>query len=528
MSRNTDLNVGIAVTQKGAGLKGINKELSHFESGVKRLGRTMAVTFGATAIAAFAKSAISQFAEDQKQVAILTNTLKNEGFGALTGTIQDFITKIQLATGVSDSELRPAFNNMLRATGSYTVAQESLNLAMDVAAGTGKSVGAVTTALSRAYLGNTASLSKLGGGLDKATLKAGDMEQITGELTRMFKGDASAAAGTFAGQMAILNEHIGEGKELIGGALVTALQSATGKEGFGGLNEVIDSTASNVSNLIEGFGTLLGGLDDFKTRNKDSWWSKFFGSFGQQTLPLYPMAPSTGTFANGHTQPGQTTPGASLQYAADDKAARLRLYNENMARLAREKAAREKALQQEKEKRLLTKANLEILKLSNKFDMKRIELNAVLMSNASDSQKASAKAQLDLMDAQDKLKLSLDGSTASALALATAGLKELETKDALVTASNAVNEVFTKVTGSVGAFIGPLELARASLAGLGIPDYQSFRTGERASQNTSNTYSITINAPSGTTPDLVDAVQTAIQQLNRNGSPLAGGSSRGD
>lgn len=525
------IEVPIVTTFKGKGLKQANKELSHFDAGVKKLGRTMAVTFGATAIAAFAKSAISQFADDQKQVAILTNTLKNEGFGALTGQIQDFITKIQLATGVSDTELRPAFNNMLRATGSYTVAQESLNLAMDVAAGTGKSVQTVTQALSRAYLGNTASLSKLGGGLDKATLKAGDLNQITAELTRMFKGDAAAAAGTFAGEMAILNEHISEGKELIGGALVDALQKVSGQEGLGSASTAVDTFSQGIANAVTNVGDLAAKL-------KSLPGGSIFSGLAKNLLigpaaPLYSLlfgdhSKQSDTFANGHTQPGQATPGAQVAANTTDKAARLKLYNDNLARLKKEKDAREKALLQEKQKALLTKTNLEILKLSNKFDLKRIELNAVLMSGASESQKLAAKAQLDLMDAQDKLKVSLDGSTASALALATAGLNELKAKDSLVVATDSATTAFTKVSAVIEGFVGPVAMATASLARLSVPDYQSFRAGERASQPTANTFNITINAPSGTTPDLVDAVQQAVQQLVRNGSPLSGGSSRGD
>ncbi len=61
---------------------------------------------------------------------------------------------------------------------------------MNVSAATGRSLSQVTTALSRAYAGNTTGLSRLGAGLDKALLKAGDMDAIMAELNNKFAGQA--------------------------------------------------------------------------------------------------------------------------------------------------------------------------------------------------------------------------------------------------------------------------------------------------------------------------------------------------
>jgi hypothetical protein len=76
-----------------------------------------------------------------------------------------------------------------------------LQLALDISASTGKDLGSVTSALSKAYLGNNTALSKLGVGISKADLKAKSFQEITAELSKTFAGSATASANTFQGSI---------------------------------------------------------------------------------------------------------------------------------------------------------------------------------------------------------------------------------------------------------------------------------------------------------------------------------------
>jgi hypothetical protein len=67
-----------------------------------------------------------------------------------------------MASAVTDDKLRPALASLLRNTNNLTRAQELANIALDVAAATGKDYEAVALALGKAETGNYNALKKLG------------------------------------------------------------------------------------------------------------------------------------------------------------------------------------------------------------------------------------------------------------------------------------------------------------------------------------------------------------------------------
>jgi hypothetical protein len=95
---------------------------------------------------------------------------------------------------------------------------------MDIAAATGKDLETVSLTLSKAYNGNIGALTKLGIPLDDAIKKSGDFNLVQGELVRLFGGAAKANTETYAGQLAIVTERVGELKESIGVALLPTLK----------------------------------------------------------------------------------------------------------------------------------------------------------------------------------------------------------------------------------------------------------------------------------------------------------------
>jgi len=167
------------------------------------------------------KSAI----EDEAAQAKLATTLKNVAGASdsVVASTEAYILKTSLATGKTDNELRPSLDRLVRSTNDVAEAQRLQSLALDISAGTGKSLEAVSMALSKAYDGNAAGLAKIGVGLSAAELKSMSFDEVTKALSTTFEGQAAVAAETFQGKMDRLNVAINEGKETVGSFVLDAI-----------------------------------------------------------------------------------------------------------------------------------------------------------------------------------------------------------------------------------------------------------------------------------------------------------------
>jgi len=212
-------------------LKTADKDVATFGDKVSEFGKKAGLAFAAAGAAAVAyagklavdgvKAAIEDAAAQTK----LALTLKNVT-GATEAQItatEDYITKTSLAVGITDDELRPSLERFARATGDLTKAQKLQAVAIDVAAGSGKSLETVTNAMAKAAEGQTASLAKLGIGLTAAQLKTMSMDEITAKLADTFENQASAKADTFQGKLTRLQIAFDEGKETVGAFILTAI-----------------------------------------------------------------------------------------------------------------------------------------------------------------------------------------------------------------------------------------------------------------------------------------------------------------
>jgi hypothetical protein len=208
-----------------------SKDVQSFGDKVSDFGKKAGVAFavaGAAAVAYAGKLAVDgvkSAIEDEAAQAKLANTLKNvtNATDAQIKATEDYILQTSLATGVTDEELRPSLDRLTRATKDVDKAQRLQTLALDIAAGSGKSLQQVTEALSKAQEGNLAGLGRLGVGLDKAELKTLSFDQITAKLAGTFENQASKQADTFQGKLARLQVAFDEGKETVGGYILTAI-----------------------------------------------------------------------------------------------------------------------------------------------------------------------------------------------------------------------------------------------------------------------------------------------------------------
>ena len=252
-----NLVVSAVTKYDGKGLAKGKKDISNFDKSVKKLAKTFVGLYSATKLAQFGKSSVKAFLADDKAAKSLARTLENLGLGFKSAGVESYLNALQKQSGVLDDYLRPAYQGLLTVLGSTTLAQDALNVALDVAAGTGQDVTAVSKTLSKAYAGNTTALGKLIPGLNKSVLASKDLEQINTELTRLFGGQAATAAAGYAGQMNFLNVAAAEASETIGKSLVDALILASGSTGMEGLGKKIDSAAGKISKFIDEIGIFI-------------------------------------------------------------------------------------------------------------------------------------------------------------------------------------------------------------------------------------------------------------------------------
>jgi phage-related protein len=247
------------------GVNGASDEVEGFGAKVGKFGKMAGAAFAAAGVAAAAyagkllidgvKSAI----EDEAAQAKLATTLGNVtgATAAQIAAVESQITKTSLLTGLTDDELRPSFERLVRSTKDSEEALKLQQLAIDIAAGSGKSLESVTNALGKGIDGSTASLGKLGIGLTAAQLKTMSMDEITAQLAATFGGQASEKADTFQGKMQRLQVAFSEGKETVGAFVLDAITPMV--SGF--VNNVIPA----VQKLAEELGPKLTPVFQFLT-----------------------------------------------------------------------------------------------------------------------------------------------------------------------------------------------------------------------------------------------------------------------
>lgn len=201
---------------------------SKMDKAVRRAGAAFAALGTAAGYAAIriGKESVQAAIEDEASHVKLAKALRNttSATNSQIASTEKWITSQQLAYGIADTKLRPAYATLARATKDLGQAQSLTTLAMDIAQGTGKDLEAVSLGLAKAYNGNLGALTRLGVPLDANIIKTKDFDAATKVLTETFGGSASAAADTYAGKMARMNESISEAKETLGQAFLPGLQ----------------------------------------------------------------------------------------------------------------------------------------------------------------------------------------------------------------------------------------------------------------------------------------------------------------
>jgi hypothetical protein len=383
------INIGSKLD--GKGFKQAETALTRLNKSGQNVGRTLGLALGGAAILAYAKNAGKAFAEDEKAAASLGRTLQNLNlsFGSNIGTVNGFISRLERQTGVLDDELRPAMDRFLRATGDVAKSQDLLNLSLDIAAGTGRSVTQVSQSLQKAYLGQTQAIGRLGVGLTKAEITSSSFEEITTKLSTLFAGQAVTAAEGYAGSLAKLQVAANNAKEIIGGGLFDAIAALGG----GDINNAtgnIEKLATGIADTIKNVGELIGKLKDLKPVLIAFGIAAAAAFFPVTTaiaaaifaLSTLNKALKAQEFGKGKIPGGMgnisMTVGSQDTQIADAAAAK------RAKKLAEEEAKRLKAAEALSKKS--AKAQQDLLKISKAkaiFDMQKIQIEAALKGNIS-------------------------------------------------------------------------------------------------------------------------------------------------
>ena len=226
------INIPIISSLEGKGFQQAITQLKALETTSQKAGFIAGKAFlpavaamGALTVAA--GYSIKAAVEDSAAQAILAKTLQNVTGATDTqvAAIESQINAMQMATGVADDELRPAFASLVRVTQDVATATDGLKLAMDISAGTGKDLGSVSDALAKAYGGNYKALGLLSPELKKMIKDGASLDEVMAALAKTFGGQAAVAAGTAQGQFKRLNVALDEAKESIGMALLPAVMA---------------------------------------------------------------------------------------------------------------------------------------------------------------------------------------------------------------------------------------------------------------------------------------------------------------
>jgi hypothetical protein len=354
---------------------------------VKGLAKGLLAVYSAQKLYSFSKASVKAFAEDEKAAASLGQTLKNLGlaYGSNVGTVNGFISRLEMQTGVLDDELRPAMDRLLRATGDVTKSQELLGLALDISAGTGKSLTQVSQSLQKAYLGQTQALGRLGVGLSKAELESSSFQTIQERLNVLFAGQATTAANTYAGALARLTVAGNNAKETIGKGLVDAFVTITNSTSVDDLITKIDAAAESIAGFVRETGEFIKitkSIFDFDLFAKDPNAFKGMGNI-------------------------------SVTVSSQDTQRADAIAKKNQAQITKltkeQAAAQAKILKDKKLQAAIDKAAAALGKAEGIFDLDKIQIAAALSNQAEQLGKATTDTQR-LQIANDTARLNVKRS----------------------------------------------------------------------------------------------------------------------
>lgn len=435
----SNIRIDIASEFKDKGFKQAEKATGGLNSTLKTLGKTLAATFSVREIYQFSKASVKAFSEDQQAAVRLSKTLDNLGLSFENARVTTFISELESASGVLDDSLRPAMQSLLMTTGSVTKSQELLNLALEMSRASGVDVATVSKDLSKAYIGQTRTLSKYNTGLTQSELKTKSFGELQEILNQQFAGQNAAYLETYAGKVSVLNVAYANMQETIGEGLVDAFQILSGDAGIAGGTKAMDIFAESVADATRGIAVLLSGFRDLNSYGTTafSFLKEIINersvlgaiaTLGKKNKPLFFPTGGMGSSAEDKAR-------AKAEAAAAKRAKELAALNKKAAATA---ARTEKErLKREREAQALKRAG-------TVFDLENIQIVAAMQNKISENERLRLTALLALNtgNAEAAEKLSTAVLAANAAALANLGI--------MMKSGDSISDVVKKIIEAQG------------------------------------------------------------------------------
>jgi hypothetical protein len=431
------------------------KATSTLEKGVKKLGGVLAATFGAQQLLKFAKNAANAFIEDEKAATQLAQSVKNLGLAFETPRIEQFISQLSRASGVTDDQLRPSMQKLLQTTGSVAKSTELLTQALDISRGSGVDFETVVNDLSMAYVGQTRGLRKYSLGLTKAELSTMSFADVQEKLTKQFSGANAAYLETYAGKMGILSNAASEATEIIGKGLMDSLSILAGEGNtIQPLADSMEMLATEISSVITGLASMIAeikkipGVEKYVTdifpfimkHTQAGQVLEFIKSFNKET------AAGMGGYPSSALGPGYVDPNDAARKAAEAAAAKR----------AKELAALQKKILDTQKK------SLALQKASKTLNLDAIGIEAALKGKISESDRISLLLQKAILEGNATLATQLSDQLEASIK------RQNELKTALLTTPEAPNpyrnwtvpqDLITYTAASLGVAVGSIGTA---------------------------------------------------------------------
>ena len=551
-----NLIVSATTEWNGKALKQGSKDISSFEKGVSKLGKTLAAVFAADKIVQFGKDSIKVFLANEASAVKLSKAVDNLGLSFSNPEIAKFVSKLSEQSGIVQNDLRPALQSLLTTTGDVTKSQTLLQNAIDISRGSTVDLSTVAYDLSQAYVGNYKGLKKYELGLTNAQLKTAGFTGIMDALNKQFSGASAAYLDTYAGKMDILNTAADEAKTTIGQGLVDALVALGGQKGnVEGVANVMKNGAQWTADFTTGVGVLinklitLGGVIPQDMKFSDTLGAKLLGMSpfaliaklgkSKRTSPTTGYGSSTGTMADY----------AYSQKQKQDAAAKTKADAKNLAIQKSLNVVNQKNLAAQKQSALTAKQSLlfnqnaisEVAALKGKLsdeERKKVELMLALEVGNTDQaailsqQVAQAYDQTgqlaaylrDLPDAANPFAywdMYLNGIAAKVNSIAAPGTV-LGGMNIGGQSSGGGSSTTTIPSPVVPASTSPMDLVTLANQGAGAsggfsPVVAAAMAGGSSTGITQN-FAVTVNNPVGN--GIVDMVQQAVLDAGRLGHNL--------
>ena len=255
--------LGASLSSLGGGFQGLGNVISGFAAG----GVVGAAAAGLGQVIQGLQWATKEASANQQAWTDLQAALKLTGgeWDAAKGKINEFASAIQKTTAFSDEMVVGAVQRMATFGMSYQQGMAAVSTAVELAAAKHIDLQTATDLLGKAFMGNTAILSRYGINIDeiknsmgKGATDAQIYEAVLAQLNEQFGGTAVAQATTYAGTQERLKNAMSDLGEKIGGILVPALASFTE-----GMIPVVDWLGQGIDK-VQAWITAVGKMPEVK------------------------------------------------------------------------------------------------------------------------------------------------------------------------------------------------------------------------------------------------------------------------